>query len=132
MTFGKTLQRIRRARGLNQRDVAKAMKMDFSYFSKLENDRFESKPTRETIDKISQALECNAEEHNELLASAGRATLEMEQVARAASENPEMGKSLGRLFRATVDMTPEQLDKWAERVERERRKLASKNEDTND
>ena len=56
MSFGKTLQRIRRAKGKTQRQIANKMKMDYSYFSRLENDRFDSQPTRETVEKITQAL----------------------------------------------------------------------------
>src|SRR5262249_37490391 len=90
MSFGKTLQKIRRRKGKTQREVAKAIGMDFSYFSRLENDRFDSKPTRETIEKIADALECTPEERAELLASAGRIDEELEQVALRAGENPKL------------------------------------------
>lgn len=127
MTFGKTLQKIRRSKEITQRDVAKAIGMDFSYFSKLENDRFDSKPTRETIDKIADALTCTFEERNELLASAGRVTQEIEQAARIANENPQMRQPLGKLFRAAIHLSPERLNKLAEEVEQETKKNQSQN-----
>jgi len=126
MTFGQVLQKIRRSKAITQRQIASIIGMDFSYYSKLENDRLESRPTRETIDKIAEALECNLEGRNELLAAAGRATDEMEQASRIARDDPKMGKSLGKLFRAAVQLTPERLEKLAERVEREQQKVEGK------
>lgn len=115
MTFGKTLQRIRRAKGKTQRDVAQKIEMDYSYFSRLENDRFDSKPTRETIDKIAEALECTEEERGELLSSAGRIDKELEKAARIASEKPAVGK----LFRAVVHLPPDRVAEILEQVQSE-------------
>ena len=107
MSFGKTLQKIRREKGKKQRDVARDIGMDFSYFSRLENDRFDSKPTRETIEKIAVALECTPEERSELLASAGRIDEELERVALKAGENPE----LRELFKSVSMLPNEQIKK---------------------
>jgi transcriptional regulator with XRE-family HTH domain len=126
MTFGKTLQKIRRDKNMTQRDVANDIPMDYSYYSKLENDRFDSNPTRETIEKIAKALNCTDEEKNDLLASAGRTTQEMEQVARVANTNPEMRKPLNKLFQAAINLSPERLDQLAAEVEEEAQKLKSK------
>lgn len=115
MTFGKVLQKIRRSKGMTQREVAKKIDMDFSYFSRLENDRFESKPTRETIDKIADALECNESERDELMAAAGRIT---EEVERAANKSPEMIK----LFRSAIQLPPEKIAHYAKKMEADVRK----------
>jgi transcriptional regulator with XRE-family HTH domain len=115
MTFGKTLQRIRREKGKTQRDVANIIEMDYSYFSRLENDRFESKPTRETVDKIAEALECTEEERGELLAAAGRIDEELEKATRIASERPAVGK----LFRAVVNLPPERIAELVEEIQLE-------------
>ncbi len=115
MTFGKTLQRIRRAKGVTQRDVAQKIGMDYSYFSRLENDRFDSKPTRETIDKIAEALECTEEERRELLSAAGRMDKELENAARIAGDQPK----IGRLFRAVVKLPSEKIDEIMRKVEAE-------------
>lgn len=122
MTFGKTLQKIRRTKDMTQRDVANKIPMDYSYYSKLENDRFDSNPTRETIEKIGKALKCSDEELNDLLAAAGRTTQEMEQATRIANANPEMRKPLSKLFKAAINLSPERLDKLAAEVEEESRK----------
>lgn len=113
MTFGKVLQRIRRSKDMTQREVAKKIDMDFSYFSRLENDRFDSKPTRETIDKIADALNCNESERDELMGAAGRITGELEKAAQIANRNPEMM----RLFRSAVHLSPEKLAQYAEQIE---------------
>mgnify|MGYP002398054302 FL=1 len=97
--------------------------MDYSYYSKLENDRLDSKPTRETVDKISVALECNDEEKNELLLSAGRTSEEFEQVVKVVSEDPEKSGSFNRLFKAVLDLTPDKLEEMVKGAEEEVRKL---------
>jgi transcriptional regulator with XRE-family HTH domain len=96
MTFGQTLQKIRRAKGKTQRNVADAIGMDYGYYSRIENDRFDYKPSRETIEKIIETLECDENEKAELLAAAGRIDTEMRELAQKAVERPE----LRSLFRA--------------------------------
>jgi len=123
MSFGKTLQAIRRRKGKTQREIANLISMDYSYYSKLENDRLDSKPTRETVDKISVALECNDEEKNELLLSAGRTSEEFEQVVKVVSEDPEKSGSFNRLFKAALDLTPDKLEEMVKGAEEEVRKL---------
>lgn len=115
ITFGKILQKIRRNKGMTQRDVSKAIGMDFSYFSRLENDRFDSKPTRETIDRIADALKCNKEERDELFAAAGRIPDDIEKAARMTGENPVLGK----LFRSAIYLSPERLNQIVEEIEAE-------------
>lgn len=110
-TFGAVLQRIRRSKSKTQREVAGAIDMDHTYFSRLENNRFDSKPTRETVLKIAEALECTPEETSELLAAAGRIDEEMERIARSAEARPR----LKGLFRALAALSPEELEK-AERL----------------
>src|SRR5919199_2506813 len=53
--FGTVLRRIRQVKRLTQRQVARAITMDFSYFSRLEMDRFQSLPTCDTVIKIAEA-----------------------------------------------------------------------------
>lgn len=115
LSFGQTLQKIRRSKDLSQRDVAAEIKMDFSYFSRLENDRFDSKPTRETIDKIATAMKCTPEERSELLAAAGRIDEEVEKAAKKAAENP----SLSNLFRSLPQLPTEKLEELWQQVQNE-------------
>jgi len=93
-TFGQTLKRVRLSKGMNQRDVARKINMDFSYYSRLECDKMGT-PTRDTIVKITDAMECSEEEKVEILAAAGRVREEMEEqpllksLYRAATQLPE-------------------------------------------
>lgn len=115
MSFGKTLQRIRRAKGKTQRQVADKMKMDYGYFSKLENDIFDSQPTRETIEKAAEALECSDEELGELLAAGGRVDRDLENATRIATEKP----MVGRLFRSVIHLPTERVEALLKQVESE-------------
>jgi transcriptional regulator with XRE-family HTH domain len=70
--FGVQLQNIRRGKGITQREAASRIGMDYGYWSKLENNRFDSLPTARTIEKIAKALDCTEEELDSLLLAAGR------------------------------------------------------------
>lgn len=54
-TFGMKLQALRRSKGVTQRDLAERVGVDFSYISKVENDRLPP-PAAETIEKICKEL----------------------------------------------------------------------------
>lgn len=101
-SFGQVLRRLRDSRGLTQRAVASGAEMDYSYYSRLENDRFASRPTRPTIDRLGRALRLQATERQQLLAAAGRLDPGAERLARIVSARPE----LARLLRAAVRLTP--------------------------
>lgn len=98
-TFGTVLRRIRQSKGMIQRQVARVIDMDFSYFSRLETDSFASLPTRGTIEKIAEAMKCTEAEKAELLAAAGRVSIEMQ-------ERPE----LRRLYRTVAQLPPSELE----------------------
>jgi transcriptional regulator with XRE-family HTH domain len=76
-SFGRTIQELRRARGLTQREVAQQLGIDFTYLSKLENDRGEP-PGEETVRKLAVILEVDPEE---LLALAGKIPTELRERA---------------------------------------------------
>ena len=105
-TFGAVLRRIRESKKLTQRDVARTIKMDFAYFSRLESDEFKSLPTRATIEKITHAMQCTATEEAELLAAAGRVSEEM-------LERPE----LRRLFRTAAQLSSAELEGVVQQAE---------------
>lgn len=66
--FGRRIQRLRRERDLTQREVASQVGIDFTYLSKLENDRGEP-PGEDTVRKLADVLQTDVEE---LLALAGK------------------------------------------------------------
>lgn len=115
MKFGEVLKKIRRSKDLTQREVAKEIDMDYSYFSKLENDRFESNPTPKTINKIADAMKCNEQERNELLAAADRINEEAQKVAKQATKDPTMMT----LFRSAVNLSAKRRAEYAKQMEDE-------------
>lgn len=128
MTFGQTLQKIRRAKGKTQRDLADLIEMDYGYYSRIENDKFDYKPSRETIEKIIEKLECDENEKAELLTAAGRIDKEMEEMAIKAVERPE----LRPLFRAVMETPTEEIDDLFELINQHKQdKLKKEKSDEN-
>lgn len=89
-TFGRLIQRLRRERGLTQRQLAASLGLDFTYLSKVENDRGEP-PGEETVRKLAEVLETDDEE---LLALAGKVPAALK--ARA-QKDVEFARFLRRL-----------------------------------
>lgn len=67
-SFGRLLRELRRQAGVTQRELAAKAEVDFSYISKVENDRVPS-PAVDTIEKICSILGAPPDE---LLALAGK------------------------------------------------------------
>lgn len=123
------MQKIRRVKGKTQREIAGLIGMDFGYFSRIENDRFDYKPSRDTIEKIIEKLECDENEKAELLAAAGRIDREMEELAKKAVETPE----LRALFRAVVETPKDEIAELSELISQHRlKKLMKGNADAED
>jgi transcriptional regulator with XRE-family HTH domain len=59
-SFGAVLREKRRTAELSQRQLARLTGVDFTYISKLENDRLPS-PALETIYRLAEALGCRLE-----------------------------------------------------------------------
>lgn len=57
MSFGQRIKELRRARGLSQRALAAQAGLDFTYLSKIENDRLEHTPSIRMIQDLARALE---------------------------------------------------------------------------
>lgn len=85
-TFGTLLKGIRRSKNITQRDLADAVGCDFTYISKIENDRLPP-PAAETIQRICDALDTPCEI---LLANSGKVSTEIKDMAT----NPEAIKFL--------------------------------------
>jgi transcriptional regulator with XRE-family HTH domain len=93
-TFGHRIQRLRRELSLTQRQVAEELGLDFTYLSKLENDRGEP-PGEETVRNLAAILKTDEEE---LLALAGKVPTELR--ARALRD-VEFARFLRRLPNAS-------------------------------
>lgn len=89
-TFGQFLKSIRREKGISQRDLAEKVGIDFSYISKIENDRMPA-PAAETIIRISQVLGVSEEI---LLANSNKISADM---SNAISSSPSAIKFMNEV-----------------------------------
>ena len=60
MTFGQRLRQLRHSAEFTQRELAKAAGLDFSYISKVENDR-NPPPAADTVVRLCKAMKIPAE-----------------------------------------------------------------------
>lgn len=63
-TVGQRIREIRKERNLTQRELAERVGINFTYLSRVENDRLEDDqtPREETLQKIAGALEADPDE----------------------------------------------------------------------
>lgn len=116
-TFGKRIRIARRGKGYSQRELAALVEVDYTYLSKLENDRADYPPKEDVIRSLAQQLELDAEELSYL---AGRITAEdakvvqelakthqkqMPVLLRTIRDNPEIAQRI--LKEAQQDDLPE-------------------------
>ncbi len=66
MNFGQRIRELRKKKDLTQRDLAQRVSVDFSYISKIENNKLEHTPSVETIVRLAHALETDELELMEL------------------------------------------------------------------
>jgi transcriptional regulator with XRE-family HTH domain len=93
-TFGSLLRELRRTAGLSQRDLATKAELDFSYISKIENDRLPP-PAADTVVTICKILNVPPEQ---LLSLTGKIPTEIQQMVSsspAAQEFLRDAKNLG-------------------------------------
>ena len=101
-SFGQLILQARKEKGYSQRDLAKLVGLDFTYLSKLENDRADYAPKEDAIRKLAEHLELDAEE---LVFLAGRIPerdeeflkqnyKEMPALFRRMQENPEFAQKI--------------------------------------
>jgi transcriptional regulator with XRE-family HTH domain len=100
-SFGRLIRDARKEKGYSQRDLAKRVGLDFTYLSKLENDRAEYPPKEEAIRQIAIQLDLDAEE---LIFLAGRFPERDEEVVR---QNYKMLPALFRRLKTDPDFAQE-------------------------
>jgi len=79
-TLGEVIKEARKNKKYSQRELAKMIDLDFTYLSKIENNRTDYAPKEEAIRKIAEKLELEAEE---LIFLAGRLPSEYQKVMQA-------------------------------------------------
>ena len=81
-TFGETLRELRKSKNFSQRDLAEKAGVDFSYISKVENNRLPP-PAADTIVRICEILEVESET---LLTLTDKITTETKQMLSSSTE----------------------------------------------
>ena len=106
MTFGERIRQLRKAKDLSQRDLATMVKVNFTYISKIENEKldFGDYPSEELIVKIAKALDADADE---LLILAKKVP---EGVRNRVIQRPDAFRKLASLDDDALDKLLENLD----------------------
>lgn len=108
MRFGKRLRELRQAKNLSQRDLAAEVGVNFTYISKIENEKldFAQFPGEELIRKLAKALEAD---EDELLLLAQKIP---EQIKKRVMERPDA-------FRKFADLDDKEIDRLLEEIDEE-------------
>jgi transcriptional regulator with XRE-family HTH domain len=93
MNFGEKVRQLRKAMNLSQRDLATKVKVNFTYISKIENEKldFGDYPSEELILKLAEALDADADE---MLILAKKVP---EAIRRRVLQRPEVFRRLAML-----------------------------------
>lgn len=99
MTFGTRIRQLREARGFSLRQLAKAIPIDPTYLSRVENEALPAgqSPKEETILRLAAVLE---EDGDVLLGMAGKISPDIQAVI---AKRPRMFAALIRKLRETPD-----------------------------
>jgi transcriptional regulator with XRE-family HTH domain len=98
-TFGQRIKELRKAKGLGQRAVAAEVGINFTYLSKIENDKvdFAAFPSEETIRKLAKVLDADVDE---LLLMAEKIP---DHIRRRVLEKPEEFRMIASLDDKSLD-----------------------------
>ena len=98
-TFGQRIKELRKAKGLGQRAVAAQVGINFTYLSKIENDKvdFAAFPSEDTIRKLARVLEADVDE---LLLMAEKIP---DHIRRRVLEKPEAFRMIASLDDKSLD-----------------------------
>ena len=106
MTFGEKIRQLRKAKDLSQRDLASKVKVNFTYISKIENEKldFGDYPSEELILKLARILDADADD---LLILAEKIP---ESLKKRVMERPDVFRKLASLDNESLDKLLENLD----------------------
>jgi len=110
MTLGEKIRDLRRMRQITQRELAAkiqnmGLRADFTYISKIENDRTEILPSEELLRALAKILNTDAEE---LLDLAGK--FNQKELQQVVSDTPSVGILLRRIQSGKIPQ--EQIKRW--------------------
>jgi transcriptional regulator with XRE-family HTH domain len=104
MRFGERVRELRQGRHLSQRDLAEQVGVNFTYISKIENEKldFAQFPGEELIRRLAKALDAD---EDELLILAEKIP---EQIRKRVMERPDAFRKFANLDDETINRILEQ------------------------
>ena len=90
------MRQLRLAQRLTQRELAERVGVDFTYLSKLENDRMERPPSEDLLRRLAKELETDADE---LILLAERVPRDVAEIVIRRPEASELLRSMNKLSR---------------------------------
>jgi transcriptional regulator with XRE-family HTH domain len=105
MTFGERIRQLRKAKNLNQSELAGKVGINFTYLSKIENDKLASAefPSEDTIKKLAKALGADSDE---LLLMAKKVP---DSIKKRVIERPDAFRKFASLDDKAIDKLLEEL-----------------------
>ena len=106
MRFGERLRELRQAKNLSQRDLGEQVRVNFTYISKIENEKldFAQFPGEELIRKLAKALEAD---EDELLILAEKIP---EQIKKRVMERPDAFRKFANLDDEKMNRLLDEID----------------------
>src|SRR4051794_21608798 len=106
MTFGQRVRELRTGKNLTQRELADRIGINFTYLSKIENDKLEQdqSPKEETIKKLAKVL---SGDQDELLLLARKIPERMKQ---RMIERPDVFRKMASLDDKTLNKIMKELE----------------------
>ncbi|QDU94099.1 helix-turn-helix domain-containing protein [Lignipirellula cremea] len=106
MKFGERLRALRQGKNLSQRDLAVQVGVNFTYISKIENEKldFAQFPGEELIRKLAKALEAD---EDELLILAEKVP---ERIKKRVMERPDAFRKFAELDDKDIDRLLDEID----------------------
>jgi transcriptional regulator with XRE-family HTH domain len=106
MTFGERVRELRKARNMTLRDLGTKVRVNFTYISKIENQKlsFGEYPSEDLIRKLAKVLKAD---EDELLLLAEKIPAD---IRKRVIERPDAFRKLARLDDEALDRLMMQLD----------------------
>ncbi len=106
MTFSERIRQLRKAKALTQRELADMVGINFTYLSKIENDKIEASqfPSEDTIRKLAKALDAD---EDELLLLARKVP---DSIRQRVIERPDAFRKFASLDDEAIDRLLKEID----------------------
>lgn len=109
VTFGKQIRSLRLEKEMAQRDLAELVKIDFTYLSKIENDKVPP-PSEDVISKLAKFLDASKEDLMTLAAK-----VDNDELREAVARDPRIGVLFRKL--QSRELTDEQVSRMIDIAE---------------